>query len=200
MDGLEAVTHYQVLGVSKQLLDGAKDPQSLVRRAYRRALLRHHPDKAIAASHSSSSSSSPPRPQTHGPGPGPPPPAFTVDQIAAASAVLADARCRGEYDAALSLARRAQQGGGRQRPDFQTGIETLDLDDLGFDEARGVWFRDCRCGNERGFELAEDDLEPVADAGELIVGCHDCSLWLKVHFAVMLQDDGGEDQHAAAAP
>ncbi|KAL8303965.1 hypothetical protein RB597_004681 [Gaeumannomyces tritici] len=209
MDGPEAATHYQVLGVSKQLLDNAKDAQPLVRLAYRRALLRHHPDKAAAATAAAAaSSSSPPpppppprRPQTHvpggpgpGPGPSPPPPAFTVDQIAAAAAVLADARRRGDYDAALRAHnhnhnhhQQQQQGGaGGGQADFQTGIETLDLDDLGFDEVRGVWFRGCRCGNERGFELAEDDLEPAADAGELVVGCRDCSLWLKVHFAVVL--------------
>ncbi|KAL8419841.1 hypothetical protein RB594_002847 [Gaeumannomyces avenae] len=201
MDGPEAATHYQVLGVSKQLLDDAKDAQPLVRLAYRRALLRHHPDKAAAATAAAAaSSSSPPppppprRPQAHvpgGPGPSPPPPAFTIDQIAAAAAVLADARRRGDYDAALRAHNHHhhhhQQGGaGGGQADFQTGIETLDLDDLGFDEARGIWFRGCRCGNERGFELAEDDLEPAADAGELVVGCRDCSLWLKVHFAVVL--------------
>lgn len=205
MDGLLEVTHYQVLGVSKQLLDDAKDAQSLVRRAYRRALLRHHPDKAAASS-----------PPTRGSDPGGAPhptTTFTVDQIAVASAVLADARRRSEYDAALSLARAGHHHHHHhQRPrpdDFQTGIETVDLDDLvEFDdddagEGRGagggvVWFRGCRCGNERGFEFGEDDLEPVADLGELIVGCRDCSLWLKVHFAVMPQDGGGEDQHPAA--
>lgn len=38
--------------------------------------------------------------------------------------------------------------------------------------------------------FGEDDLEEAADYGEVMVGCLDCSLWLRVHFAVV---DGEED-------
>ena len=120
-----------------------------------------------------------------------------------------------------------------------TGVETVDLDDLehhqhhhqhnhhrdpdgdddheqdeganGRREATSVWTRPCRCGNDRGFELSEDDLEhaisPIEPAApnephvvsqahrnhshaysEILVGCKDCSLWLRVNFSVVVED------------
>ncbi|TLD26929.1 hypothetical protein PspLS_04826 [Pyricularia sp. CBS 133598] len=195
---VSGVTHYEVLGISREILDEAKDAQrpQIIKRAYHRALLRHHPDKAAGAA--AAATATPWKSTTAG--------AaltgqaastiFTIDQISTASAVLSDRARRKEYDAALSLSRAVAGGtgrhgdaSGRQHPsDFQTGIETVDLDDLDADEERGLWSRGCRCGNERGFELSEDDLEAVADEGELMVGCQDCSLWLKVHFSVLHED------------
>ncbi|EHA54759.1 hypothetical protein MCOR27_011073 [Pyricularia oryzae] len=192
------VTHYEVLGISREILDEAKDTQrpQIVKRAYHRALLRHHPDKAVAAatvatatpSKSSTAAGAAPTGQAAST-------IITIDQISTASAVLSDRARRREYDAALRLSRAAAgtsghgDATGRQQPsDFQTGIEIVDLDDLDADEERGLWSRGCRCGNERGFKLSEDDLEAVADEGELIVGCQDCSLWLKVHFSVLDED------------
>ncbi|KAI6368637.1 hypothetical protein MCOR25_004593 [Pyricularia grisea] len=197
---ISEVTHYEVLGISRDILDEAKDTQrqQIIKRAYHRALLRHHPDKAAAAA-AASATATPSKPTARGAAPTGQAAStrgtiFTIDQISTASAVLSDRARRKEYDAALSLSRTA--GGadrhgdatGRQPSDFQTGIETVDLDDLDADEERGLWSRGCRCGNERGFELSEDDLEAVADEGELIVGCQDCSLWLKVHFSVLHED------------
>lgn len=76
---------------------------------------------------------------------------------------------------------------------FRTGIETVDLDDLEVDEARGEWYRSCRCGDDQGFLVAESDLEEAVEEGELSVGCRGCSLWLKVLFGVMEEDPkGGE--------
>src|SRR5690606_30539647 len=75
--------------------------------------------------------------------------------------------------------------GGPGATSFQTGIENVDLDDLPFDEAQNCWYRDCRWGNDRGFTFAEADLEEAGGAGELLVGCRDCSLWMKVHFAIV---------------
>jgi hypothetical protein len=68
---------------------------------------------------------------------------------------------------------------------FQIGVESVDLDDLAFDEDQECWYRPCRCGNEHSYEFCEADLEEVSDEGELVVGCLDCSLWLRVHFAVI---------------
>ncbi|TLS28402.1 hypothetical protein PpBr36_01105 [Pyricularia pennisetigena] len=190
---VSGVTHYEVLGISREILDEAKEAQrpQIIKRAYHRALLRHHPDKAAAAA----ATATPSKPTTAGVAQTGQPAAgstiFTIDQISTASAVLSDWARRKEYDAALSLSRagRHADATGRQQPsDFQTGIETVDLDDLDADEERGLWSRGCRCGNERGFELSEDDLEAVADEGELIVGCQDCSLWLRVHFSVLHED------------
>lgn len=61
----------------------------------------------------------------------------------------------------------------------------VDLEDLGCDESGEeiVWFRECRCGDERGFLVSEDELEKEVEHGEIVVGCRGCSLWLKVLFA-----------------
>lgn len=88
-------------------------------------------------------------------------------------------------------------GGGKQR--FHTGVENVDLDDLEFDEADECWYRSCRCGNDRGYLFREPDLVEVADEGELMVGCLDCSLWLRVHFAV-LEDQDDDGDHAEMRP
>jgi hypothetical protein len=184
-------THYQVLGLSPTLLKDTTTAasSSLIKKAYHRALLQNHPDKKASATFepqktfpSSSSSSSSSSPQI-----------YTVDQISQAFNVLSSAQSRAEYDAALRLARAATGaggGGGGGGDDaaitrFQTGIENVDLDDLEFDEQDGKWYRSCRCGNDRGYTFKEADLEEASDDGVLIVGCHDCSLWLRVHFAVV---------------
>ncbi|KAK0748135.1 CSL zinc finger-domain-containing protein [Apiosordaria backusii] len=74
-------------------------------------------------------------------------------------------------------------------------IETIDLDDLTHEEAvddeqEDSWHRPCRCGNPKGFLVRESDLEEAADSGieEVVVGCADCSLWLRVVFGVVVQD------------
>lgn len=68
---------------------------------------------------------------------------------------------------------------------FRTGVESVDLDDLNYDENSATWSRSCRCGNEKGFMFGESDLEEASEVGELVVGCSDCSLWLRVYFAVL---------------
>jgi len=161
-------THYEILGISEALLKEQEDPIQIIRRAYHRALLHNHPDKASAADSLSlpkaSSASSKP----------------SIDRISEAFRILSSPQSRAEYDQTLTL---AQQGPEKQA--FQTGIENVDLDDLEFDERESSWFRGCRCGNPKGYLITEPDLEEVEQQGELVVGCQDCSLWLKVHFAVL---------------
>ncbi|CAK7270662.1 Diphthamide biosynthesis protein 4 [Sporothrix epigloea] len=162
---------------------------ALVRRAYRRALLQHHPDKHMRRERGNV---------------GTPAAAYTVDDIKAAYVALAG-------NAASTLPTPAQPS----LDTTATGLEIVDLDELPYDEASQVWYRACRCGNERGFTLGEHDLEEELDAeameellgpaaarptatptGELLVGCQDCSLWLCVHFAVApseTADDENED-------
>ncbi|KAM5351634.1 hypothetical protein ACJ41O_004357 [Fusarium nematophilum] len=163
-------THYQVLNLTPTLLETQHDPTPLIKRAYHRALLRNHPDKAAASSSMATS------------------PVFTVDQITAALNVLSSPVSRAAYDAAL----RVHRPGGDAARDaaFQTGVENVDLDDLAFDEKDESWYRPCRCGNDRSYVFCEADLEEVGDEGELVVACLDCSLWLRVHFAVVdVEDD-----------
>ncbi|EUC44704.1 hypothetical protein COCMIDRAFT_37522 [Bipolaris oryzae ATCC 44560] len=80
--------------------------------------------------------------------------------------------------------------------DFILGLELVDLSD--FEEvqhaaadARGgrqgvEWTRGCRCGDEKGFRIVEDELEDAQVRGEneVLVGCQGCSLWLRVGFEV----------------
>lgn len=75
-----------------------------------------------------------------------------------------------------------------------TGSENLDLDDLDFDEERGIWNLACRCGEKKGYVVTEGDLEreELAGAKEIIVGCGGCSLWINVAFGVV--EEGEEKE------
>lgn len=178
-------TYYEILNLSQSAVSSHDDPSALIKRAYRRALLRHHPDKTrtrtTATKHTAAAT-------------------FTVDQISAAYATLSLPARRAAYDASLAAAAAtAAAQTQRQQTDFQTGIETVDLDDLDCEEdgaGTGAtrWYRPCRCGNPRGYDFGEADLEEAAEVGELMVGCADCSLWLRVHFAVVEDED--EDESA----
>lgn len=154
-------THYQVLGITPSIVDSHNDPPTLLKRAYRRALLQNHPDKAGGSKAN----------------------IYTVDQITMALNVLSSPRDRAAYDNSLRLARPEREG--RPLTGFQTGVENVDLDDLPYDAKTSSWYRGCRCGNDVAYLFSEDDLEVCADEGELLVGCQDCSLWLRVHFAVL---------------
>ncbi|KAL2180447.1 uncharacterized protein P884DRAFT_255596 [Thermothelomyces heterothallicus CBS 202.75] len=207
-------TYYEILNLSPSALTSLDEPAaaSLIKRAYRRALLRHHPDKKSCTSSSSSSSPPPSSLPSSLPASAP---GYTIDQISAAYATLSRPALRQAYDRSLlvlqsqrhrpsslapSSATESPGAGGGGAADFQTGIETVDLDDLDYEEkGRGrdsetTWYRPCRCGNPRGYQFGEADLEDAADLGELMVGCADCSLWLRVCFAVLDDDDDGQDE------
>lgn len=172
---LAGATHYQVLNISPTLLDTQHNPATLLKRAYHRALLRNHPDKAKSD-------------------PSPSSVFFTIDQISTALAVLSSPSSRAAYDAALRVSRPTSTHA-RDAASFQTGVENIDLDDLTYDDAEECWYRPCRCGNNRSYLFHEADLDEVGDEGELVVGCLDCSLWLRVHFAVVEDDqDDPPDQ------
>lgn len=174
-------THYQVLALPKSLLDDATTDQIpiILKQAYHRALLRHHPDKTGATQPTPNNTSTP---------------TYTVDQITLAHSTLLSSTLRSEYNAQLRISAASKTA--HQSSTFQTGIETIDLDDLEYTEESGSvsetrWFRPCRCGNEQGFAFGEADLEEAGDLGELLVGCLDCSLWLRVCFAVVEEEEEG---------
>lgn len=181
-------THYEVLALPKSLIDDATPDQIpfIVKQAYHRALLRHHPDKSTKATSPSLPSSASTSP-----------PAYTIDQITHAHATLSNQALRSAYDAQI----RTTNANANPDAAFQTGIETLDLDDLTYHDTgpEPQWSRSCRCGNPRGFVVGEADLEEAGDLGELLVGCQDCSLWLRVYFAVVDDEDGERNVGTASS-
>ncbi|KAI1497370.1 hypothetical protein F5X99DRAFT_26313 [Biscogniauxia marginata] len=213
-------TFYEILALTPQHLEGQAAPaqQKVVKQAYHRALLRHHPDKKISPISPSSSSSSSASASASTSKPNPSPSSspssqskskskskssdssssssknggiiFTVDQIQQAYGVLSDRKQRAEYDQSL---RHQRVAAASPSSSFRTGVETVDLDDLGFDERTGVYHRGCRCGNARGYAFTEEDLDEFEDDGVLMVECLDCSLWLRVLFAPAADDDDDDD-------
>lgn len=158
-----------------------------LKNAYHKALLKHHPDK----------SSPSPTPAPGGRGGAL---AYTIDDITNAYKVLSDPELRAEYDRDLILQRKSfNKAAGKTDDDvsFHTGLEVVDLEDMTEqdDEATRslIWHRGCRCGDEKGFIVTEDELEAEAHHGEILVGCRGCSLWIKVLFAV--EEDRQEEDN-----
>lgn len=172
--------------------------------AYHKALLKHHPDKALSAGASAVANDHPAATTTTLPSydvnkpPRTENSAFTIDEITTAYKTLTDPSLRAEYDRGLRLDR--SRLGKEKNAVFHTGLEVVDLEDLTYDENENengnmvsesgdIWYRGCRCGDERGFQVSESDLEREAEHGEIVVGCRGCSLWIKVLFAVQDGDD-----------
>lgn len=126
--------------------------------AYRKALLQHHPDRK-------------PKEQTAT--------TFTVDQILQAYETLANPATRLKYDETFLKQRNVQ---GLAKDVERSAVETLDLEDLQYQETStgGVWDKSCRCGST--YQVNEKQLEEVASDGEIVVGCRGCSLSIKVTF------------------
>ncbi|KAI9664944.1 MAG: hypothetical protein M1821_006392 [Bathelium mastoideum] len=163
---------YSILGLSSSL--NTHHDSQIIKNAYRKALLAHHPDKATPGSHSASGETRlDVRP--------------TIDDITLAYKILSNPRSRTEYDRQIAL----QSSTTLQRQEqevFHSGLETVDLDDLEYDEAINVWTRGCRCEQEQAFIVTEQELEKEAESGELYVGCKGCSLWLRVLFAANAEE------------
>lgn len=159
-----------------------------LKNAYHKALLKHHPDK--------SSPSPTPAPGARDSN------AYTIDDITNAYKVLSDPELRAEYDRDLTLQRKSfnKAAGKSDDVSFHTGLEVVDLEDMTEqdDEATGSssWYRGCRCGDEKGFIVTEDELEAEAHHGEILVGCRGCSLWIKVLFAV--EEDRREEDNLSS--
>jgi diphthamide biosynthesis protein 4 len=165
-------SYYEILGLPSALQNEPHLPAQTLRGAYRRALLQHHPDKSAKSLNSTSKLTT-----------------YSIDQITEAFSILSDKKTRAAYDKESKLQAGTKNGGLEGTQIFRTGVETVDLDDLIVDEAQGIWYRGCRCGDEQGFLIREQDLEEAADEGEISVGCRGCSLWLKVLFEVVVEGD-----------
>jgi diphthamide biosynthesis protein 4 len=153
--------HYQVLNLPSRSTASQND----IKLAYRRALLRHHPDKCGKQSSNTNTQ-----------------PLYTLDQVFLAYRTLVNPTDRFEYDRKMKTSNSA---GSHNGTEGHPGLETSDLDDLAYDSDRLTWSKSCRCGNQKGFVINEKDLEDNAEYGELLTGCGGCSLWLRVTFAVL---------------
>ncbi|KAF1815838.1 hypothetical protein P152DRAFT_198019 [Eremomyces bilateralis CBS 781.70] len=183
------MNHYEILSLPTPSGDGPPSPATL-KTAYHRTLLRFHPDKALRDSELAVRLPEPEHGFSLSKSAAPPP---TIDEIKHAYATLADPESRRVYDRDLLLRRNGAvttpdgtlpSGTGRD----DDGLETVDLEEMAFDEARERWSWACRCGEEEGFVVTEGELEGALvegrSTGELVVGCRGCSLWIRVTFGV----------------
>lgn len=180
-------SHYDVLGLSAPTRSGAT-PELLtsqaVKKAYHKALLKWHPDKALvggalpATTLDKPNKTSPPPTDT---------PGYTLDEIITAYITLSTERGRREYEREYRL-----RLAGNTKEEVKglwnsyVPMDVVDLDDFEYEERLGKFYKGCRCGENEGYVLWESELEEV-QTGEVVVGCVGCSLWLKVEFEVVAE-------------
>ncbi|ODQ65189.1 hypothetical protein NADFUDRAFT_24955 [Nadsonia fulvescens var. elongata DSM 6958] len=134
-----------------------------VKKAYRAALLAHHPDKQSGNNIGPNSAQE----------------VFDIDLISKAYTTLSDPDLRSEYNKWLRKCGSVLGGSG-------TTGEIVDLDDLQMKETlvdgeeTCEWFKSCRCGEEQGYKITEQNLIDNGNSTEIIVQCIGCSLWIKV--------------------
>ena len=176
-------TFYDILSLPYR----PRNPVSLddIKHAYRQTLLAHHPDKSggplpsIPQADGASSRATRPKP--------------SIDEITLAYKTLISATLRAEYDKSLLVARSKNVlPDGLRGQAFQTGLETVDLDDFTYDKEKNEWARECRCGQMQGYRITERELEAAEKDGEVAVGCYGCSLWLNVVFGVVEGQEEGD--------
>ena len=175
------MNHYEVLDLGSRQSTTQALTSAELKQAYRNALLKYHPDKAKGQN----GPPTPPAsmtasPERHG--------VPSIDAIKSAYTVLSDPAARAAYDREL-LSRHSRRPG--KEPLGRTGGDTVDLDDLQYDEAASGWYKECRCGETRGYVVTEQQLEDEHARGgkEIVVGCIGCSLWLRIAFGIL--DEGG---------
>ena len=207
--------HYEVLNLPKPRPGAISISNQDIRRAYRRALLRHHPDKTVNTVQSSPSRNDEDgrdgRRRSEMNASLPPSDAISIDQITLAYRTLMNPARRADYDRLLfyqpspyiattttttttnsstttttttTMSSTLSTSTTTSTTTTPSNHETIDLDDLAFDQRNHLWHAPCRCGAPRGFIVTEADLEENShDAeGVLYVACVGCSLWLKVEF------------------
>lgn len=164
--------YYTILGLpSPPHKDGTAISSDDLRTAYRRTLLLHHPDKNnVRSSNQVERNRIAPADR------------FTVDQIVQAYETLSDPALRKTYNERLgqSLKDAAVSRQVNAKKFASSTSESYDLEELDYVEDRQLWIRSCRCGDS--YTVTETQLEEAAADGEIIVGCHGCSLNIRVTF------------------
>ncbi|KAF7514045.1 hypothetical protein GJ744_004370 [Endocarpon pusillum] len=176
-------TYYEILQIphdSKPI-----DPTEL-KLAYRRALLLHHPDKNYSSSPATLNT-------THISQYAP-----SIDQITEAYKTLSSTLDKAEYD--KLLAKDAMRLNKAPKEVHHPGLEILDLEELSLNHQTNTWTRQCRCGDELGYNVTESDLEEESEHGEIYVGCNGCSLFIKVLFDTASASNDTEDPPQGTRP
>lgn len=170
---------YAVLGLPEPSTTARSISSAQIKVAFRRALLKHHPDKAARLLDEPISRTTPlqDRPSAK----------YDIDTICLARDTLVDPVKRREYDKTLQLENVSHDKVANLHP---TELETLDLDDMAYDEENASWAKTCRCGNTKAYEVSEEDLEIASSDGgrEVLVGCGGCSLFVRVVFEAIDAD------------
>jgi diphthamide biosynthesis protein 4 len=163
MTSLIAKTHYEILGL------GRNADQAQIKAAYREKLLNTHPDKTNTIVQGD-----------------------LIAQIKNAYSVLSKTDSRQKYD--LEITENFKKNGTLSTGE---GLDVFTLDDFECEEGKEMctFKRDCpRCTSKDGFELNEIDLEENGTADgmggyEIILQCSFCSLWLKVKYYDLQEED-----------
>lgn len=163
MTNSESADHYTVLDLWHPESGGKAVDQNEIKSAYRRALLRNHPDKGRGRQVEQLEQ-----------------PQYTIDEVTEAYNILVNPSTRLQYDETLKIKRRGKND---KNVENHEGVEAIDLDDLVYDSHRHEWRHDCRCGDDSGFRVTEDELRGESDSGEVIAECPGCSLLLRVTYA-----------------
>jgi len=165
----EVLNYYTVLGLPTPTSTHSVSAAQ-IKVAFRRTLLQHHPDKvpgnlAAQRAHHAKSAEFP----------------HDIDTICLARDTLLDPVQRQSHDSLLLQNRGTGTNIANLHP---TELETLDLDDMAYNEERSSWSRVCRCGNIKAYEVTEEDLNIASEGGdkEVLVGCGGCSLFVRVVF------------------
>lgn len=131
-------------------------PEEL-KKAYHKALLEHHPDKQQQQANGTIVSAQ-----------------KAVQDIKLAYATLTDDNKRQDYIERLRTATKIQDRG-----------DVVDLGDMTVREGpdqTSEWTWPCRCGEQDGYVVTEQDLEDNLDLEEVAVQCIGCSLWITVQY------------------
>ena len=170
---------YQVLGLPYHPWPNLT-PEKL-KTAYHAALLRNHPDKshgvALVASGTSQRSNARKAP------------IFSVDEIIVAYQTLLKSIGRAVHDSDIESTNFRSTQFHPRKSSVHAGVETYDLDDLTFVASTNEWHKRCRCGDNQGYVLEEAELDGEDETGEIYVGCKGCSLFIKVLFEVVEEEE-----------
>ena len=147
---------------------------SIIKEAYRKALLFHHPDKRSGINELDSKFDN----------------LYTIDDITEAYRILSNPKLRVQLDRKL-LTKLSKPGPSRDNIQ-QVAIEanSVDLDDMLYDADSQTWSCKCRCGIDDAFVIRSKDLEegeaPLNEQSELLIACRGCTLWLKVRYMIII--------------